>query len=1361
MEGFSEQTRRWFEQCVGTPTAVQLEGWPHIAAGENVLISAPTGTGKTLTAFLVFLDRLKAQARCGELAEETQVLYISPLKALGNDIRVNLQRPNEGIDGQVLRTAVRTGDTTANEREKMLKKPPHILITTPESLFLLLTAPRSRRMLRSVRAVIIDELHALIGSKRGAHLMLSLARLDELCGKKVQRIGLSATITPLERAAEYLSYPAPCAIVAPKIKKESDILVTSPLPDLRTIQGTVWADLADKVYEQCLKARTVIAFVEGRQQAERLAYGVNNLAGEGFARTHHGCVSKEQRLEAERQFKNGELRLLVATSSMELGIDVGEVDLVLQVGNPLTVSSALQRLGRAGHKPGIKSVMRIYAKTAADALSCGLTASAAMQGSIEPACPPEGCLDVLSQHLAAMAVDGGYDVQDAVKVVRSCWSFRKVTEDDVCACLEMLAGDWEHEQDRPVRARVLYDRVNGRVEGDRYTRMLAFSAGGTIPDRGWYAVTLSDGTHLGELDEEYVFEARIGDKFLLGAFAWKIQEIKRDRVVVVQTTPEGAQPPFWKGDGVGRSYPVAREFGRRLAEIEEGAKGHGLHCALLSMHMDDDAAGNAARYLRGQLEAAGCLPTHKRIVCEHFVDDAGDHQLMVHSIFGRRVNYALAMLCKYEAQKLTGQDIHIFDDDDGFLLYLVGSKPLPEGLLYRLKPEEAVERVRTMLPATSLFSMTFRYAAACALMMGVRGGGRQPLWVQRIRGAEQLSALAAENEHPLIREARRSCEEDYLDLGALKEVLTDIRLGRIEVREMHLNTPSPMALPMRRAAETRLMYEYDNIPSAAVRSVLQALEQQDTPGIIPGQAELEARATRRRLPENADGLHALLMTEGDLAAGELDVPVEWLTQLAERGRVKYIEPGLWIAAEMEEYYLSAMQPEGAAALQRIVRRNLRYRGGQDAESLAQRYGLPDAIMQNALDVLVKEGSAVENESVFYHKQVWEQAQQDTLRARRNAVVTQPAARFAALMAETMRRSGTPGEQLAAAVESLCGQVYPLKMWESLILPARVSGYAPRLLDELLASGEYCWQMKEEGIAFFRTTDVDWDEALPASAQPLTEDEQDVLDALRRRGASFAVTLSSVIEGRSALEPLLKLAHKGLVHCDSLAPLRIEEEVLASGKAEGKRLAKARANALSAGRWEPARAMKQITAEEAVERAFAACPLLCRTTVTGLAWPQAVEVLRVWEYTGKARRGYFVKGLPGMQFVRTEDYERIRLQLDAADGQAFWLPAAAPWQVWGDVLEHEEGCAFNRVSGTAVCLKNGHVVAVMEKSGQTLRVLDAQHAAEALAAFVRDHGNKHIFFDKDKITVKTYAPEMADVLRTAGFTRVMLDYVLYR
>ncbi len=1361
MEGFSEQTRTWFAACIGEPTAVQREGWPHIAAGENTLISAPTGTGKTLTAFLVFIDRLKEQARRGELPEETQVLYVSPLKALGNDIRANLQRPNEGIAGPVLRCAVRTGDTTQAEREKMLKHPPHILITTPESLYLLLTAARSRAMLRTVRAVIVDELHALIGSKRGAHLMLSLARLDMLCGRRVQRIGLSATISPLTRAGEFLSYPSPCAIVAPRIRKDSDILVTTPLPDLRSVQGTVWVDLAQRVYEQCQGARTVIAFVGGRQQAERLAYGVNQLAGEGFARTHHGCVSKEQRLEAEQLLRSGRLRLLCATSSMELGIDVGEVDLVLQVGCPLTVSSALQRLGRAGHKPGVTSIMRIYGKTAADTLYCGLTASAAAQGCIEPACPPEGCLDVLSQHLTSMAVaEDGYAVDEALSIARSCWSFRNVTREEICDCLRMLAGDWEHEQDRPVRARVLYDRLGGRVLGDRYTRMLALSAGGTIPDRGWYAAVLRDGTHLGELEEEFVFEARVGDKFLLGAFAWKIEEIGRDRVVVAPTTPEGAQPPFWKGDGVGRAFPVALEFGRELAALERSAQAHQLGEALQKLHMDENAANNAARHIRNQLRSTGCLPTHERILCEHFVDEVGEHQLMVHSVFGRRVNYALGLLCQQQARQLTGQDVHLFEDDDGFLLCLVGKTPLPEGLLLRLRPDSAAQCVRTLLPATPLFSMTFRYAAGCALMMGARGSRRQPLWIQRIRGAEQFSALADKADHPLMREAMRCCVEDYLDLAALQKVLGGIQDGSIEVRELHLDRPSPMALPMRRAAEAKLMYEYDNIPSSAVRAVQRALEAQQEPGIQPSADELTAQTRRTRLPEDAEQLHALLMREGDLAAGDLDVPVTWLTALADKGRALYIEPGLWIAAEMAEQYEAALGRRESGALQAVARRLLRCRGGQSAESLSQRYLLTEEETQDVLDALVRQGHAVESDGIVYHEQLWRRAQRETLRARRNAVVTRGPERFAQLLADGMRPSGAPAEQAQAALAALCGQAYPLKTWENLLLPARVSGYQPKLLDDLLARGVFCWTLGEDGLRFLRVEDIDWDAPAP-DAQDLDDDERTLLAALARRGASFAGALGGLLPGKSPLDVLLRLAHRGLVRCDSLTPLRVEEDVLLVGRAEGKRLARARASALSAGRWELARPARQFAGEEALERAFDACPLLCRDTVTGIPWAQAVDLLRVWEYTGRARRGYFVRGLSGMQFVRAGDYDRVRRLLDESEQPALWLPAQDPAQPYGRLLEHEAGRAFTRSAGTAVCLIGGRVAAVLEKSGDALRIFDRETAPQALSALAREFHGGRILSWRDRLSIKTCPDWAAPQLERAGFARVMLDYVLYR
>lgn len=729
---FSPDTARWFHESLGAPTPVQEAAWPAIAAGGHVLVSAPTGTGKTLSAFLVFLDRLRKKAAEGTLEQALYLIYVSPLKSLAADIRENLNRPLAGIGAEsLIQTAIRTGDTTPRERQRMIRRPPHILITTPESLYLLLTSKTGQNMLCTAKAVIIDELHALIDTKRGAHLMFSLARLDALCGAPLQRIGLSATIAPLSLAAEYLA-PEPVFVAAPAMHKKIELQILGSYVDTgKRRKDPVWQELSELVYRYCQGAGSVIAFVEGRRYAEKLAYYVNQMGGEDFARVHHGSLSKEQRAETEIALREGRLRLLCATSSMELGIDVGEIDQVLQVGCPRTVSGTMQRLGRAGHNPGRTSVMYLFPRTPAESVLCGMTAQLAREGMVEKTNPPQGCLDILAQHLVSMAAFKSYEVDDVMRLLPRAWPFRDVTKDDVEAVLRMLAGDHEHSRDIPARPRVLYDRLHGRVEGDSYSRMLAVSSGGTIPDKGMYTVRTEEGVKVGEADEEFVYETQRGDRFILGAFAWKVVHISRDTVTVKQAPVEGARLPFWKGELKGRGKETGELFGRMLRALEHAGETGKLPEALGALGLDMSAARSAGDYLKRQIAATGGLPTDQVMLAEHFRDQSGNSQLMIHSVFGRRVNTPLSLLAARLAKEEMSTDVGHVDEEDGFLLYSYGDKPMPEGLLARIDPDAVQAFLTALLPATPVFSMAFRYNCGRALMMGAKGSGRQPLWMQR------------------------------------------------------------------------------------------------------------------------------------------------------------------------------------------------------------------------------------------------------------------------------------------------------------------------------------------------------------------------------------------------------------------------------------------------------------------------------------------------------------------------------------------------------------------------------------------------------------------------------------------------------
>lgn len=1402
---FSSQTAGWFRDKLGKPTQVQEASWPAIAAGGHVLVSAPTGTGKTLSAFLVFLDRLKTQALERKLPQELQLIYVSPLKSLAADIRENLRKPLEGIGGQeLLSVAIRTGDTATRERQQMVKKPPHILIITPESLYLMLTSKTGQNVLCTAKAIIIDELHALIDTKRGAHLMLSLARLDALCGKPLQRIGLSATIAPLERAARYLA-PEPVTVAAPAMEKSVQLQILGPYADARKKRkDPVWQELAALVYQYCQNNRSVIAFVEGRRYAEKLAYYVNLLGGEDFARVHHGSLAKEQRQETEEALREGRLRLLCATSSMELGIDVGEIDQVLQVGCPRTISGTLQRLGRAGHNPSRTSVMYLFPRTAAECVLCGMTAQMARDNRVERLNPPEGCLDILAQHLVSMAAFKAYEVEEVMELLPRAWPFRHVTREDVESVLRMLAGDYEHRREIPVRPRILYDRIHGRVEGDGYSRMLAVSAGGTIPDKGLYTVRTQDGVKVGEADEEFVYETRKGDRFLLGTFGWKVTEISRDTVTVVQAPAEGARLPFWHGELKGRNKETGSAFGKILRELQEAEQQGKLKEALGALGLDESAAELASGYLQRQMEATGGLPDDRTILLEHFRDQSGHSQLMVHSVFGRQINSPLALLAARQAQQEMGVNVGSVDEEDGFLLYSYGEEAMPEGLLQRVDAESSEAVLSAMLPSTPLFNMAFRYNCGRALMMGVRGKGRQPLWMQRLRSAEMLDQVVGEKDHPLMRETRRECMNQLWDVAGVRELLEKIQAGEIRVREIYTDTASPMSLPLQWSQEAAVMYDYAPTPRgihAAVEAALQeeTLLRQEKELVRPGREELAQVQERGKLPQDERQLHILLMTEGDLMAGELEVPVEWLEKLAGEERALYLEQGLWIAMEQREMYEEALASAQSSAAADIVRRMLRYRGGATAAQVAERYGWTVEEAGLVLEELVHREEVVRDETVYYHAQLYRRARVRTLKNRREEIATCPPENYAALLLSRIQRSAPAEEAVQETIKSFAGMALSASFWEELILPARVRGYREGYLDAFLARGEYFWHMEEGGrLIFDAAEEIDWDRDVDVPWEELSDKERRLAEALARRGASFPQALSHVLDGESPHDVLLSLLEKGLVCADSFVPVRqwLNREKLQ--KAAARQRVGARVKVLQAGRFDLVRPLRPLTIQEQMERCFDRYVVLCRETAAawGLAWQEALKLLRVWEYTGQVRRGYFVRGLSGAQFLRRQDFESVTARLMHPQSELVWLNAADPMQPWGKLLAHEPGRSFLNVPGTAVAFKNGLPAAVFERQGKVLRlpgteelqggeaqdsvpregvlqesiqpeniqqesILKASVLYEALALFAEEFRRGRIFPGRKRILVKEYPACAAQALAAGGFMHEMQDYVLYR
>ena len=1358
LASFTPQVRDWFTRSFERPTEAQVQAWPAIAAGQNVLVSAPTGSGKTLAAFLWGLDRLAANP-LAEGERKTRLIYVSPLKALSYDVEKNLRAPLRGIGGDVS-VAIRTGDTPQKERQAMLRRPPDVLITTPESLYLMLTS-KAREFLVDAEAVIVDEIHAVARTKRGAHLALSLERLEELAGRPLQRIGLSATQRPLEEVGRFLvGAGRECTVIDAGIRKPLDLKIHVPVESMRepdagpselghlaggeATQRSIWPAIYPELLRLVKEHRSTIIFVNNRRGAERLAVRLNELAaaddaehnGDGaappsIARAHHGSLAREERLIVEDLLKSGELPCLVATSSLELGIDMGAVDLVIQVESPKSVTAGLQRIGRAGHGVGEVSRGRIFPKFRADLLECAVVAKRMRDGDIEPTVVPRNPLDVLAQQIVAMTASGGeLKVPALHETVRRAYPFAELSRELLDSVLDMLDGRYPSEEFAELRPRIVWDRVEDTIRARRGALQLAVTNAGTIPDRGLYGVHLPDGRRVGELDEEMVYEARPGQTFLLGASTWRIEEITRDRVIVTPAPGAPGAVPFWRGDSVGRP----KELGLAIGAFARKAVDREPEELAAEYDLDERAARNLSAFLREQRDATRVVPSDRTIVVERFRDEIGDWRLCVLSPFGGRVHSAWALALSARIRDEFGLESDAIWSDDGIIVHLPDADEPPSAELLMVEPDAIEDMVVRELSGSALFGARFRENAARALLLPrAYPGKRTPLWQQRLKAQSLLEVAKRYGQFPIVLETYRECLQDVLDLPGLEQLLRGLHTRELSLVEVETQRASPFASSLLFDYVATYMYEGDT-PNAERRAAALSLDR-DLLRELLGQEELRElidlgaleeveadlqRTSERTRAANSDGLHDVLRAVGDLTADEAQarcLPAVGAARILgelekdRRGvRMRIGGEERWLASEDAGLYrdaLGAVPPGGLPGvfleevdepLSRLARRYARTHGPFTTREPTDRYGLDFGPVLRELE---RGGQLVRgelrpggSEREWCDPDVLRRLRRASLASLRKEVEPAEQRALARFLPDWQGVDGAPPG--GAGVDRLREMLVPLQglalapeVWERDVLPRRVGAYSPGWMDQLCASGELVWVgagavgRNSGRVALLFREDARWLGPPPFKGDP---PEGPLHDAIRERLESGAAFWTDLLADLPDVEPvelqeaLWDLAWAGEATNDAFAPLRAPRLSVAKGNRQaGRRFARRRRPGAPQvqGRWSltgplfangPAHGPRMRAISELLLERHG---IVTREAVLAEGVPGGFaglySELANLETLGTARRGYFVEGLGGAQFALPAAIERLRSLRSDEAARPLVLAATDPANPYGATL----------------------------------------------------------------------------------------------